>query len=85
MNRVIKTSFSFFVFKLVVLDIYSKKVVQIPSLKSSERSVPPKNPCGIHSLQINPSRSLVATGALNSNDVAVYKLPTLDPLFVGEV
>lgn len=70
--------------KLIVLDVLSRKIVQIPSLKSSDLSIPPKNPCGIHALQMNPSKTLVATGALNSNDIAIYRLPTLDPLFVGE-
>lgn len=70
--------------KLMVLDLCTQKLYQIPSLQSSPYSHPPENPCGIHSLQINPSRTLLATGALNSNDVAVYSLPTLDPVCVGE-
>lgn len=70
--------------KLMVLDVVNGKQYQIPSLPSSTTSSPPEIPCGIHALQINPSRTLLATGALHSNDTAVYRLPTLDPVCVGE-
>jgi len=70
--------------KLMVLDVNTRHMDQIPSLESSENSVPPDQECGIHSIEINPSRTLLATGARNSNDVAVYRLPTLDPICVGE-
>lgn len=70
--------------KLIVLDSENGKLCQIPSLQSSHASPPPENHCGIHALQMNPSRTLLATGALHSNDTAVYRLPTLDPVCVGE-
>jgi len=70
--------------KLMVVDVNTRHMDQIPSLQSSENSVPPDSECGIHSIEINPSRTLLATGARNSNDVAVYRLPTLDPICVGE-
>jgi len=70
--------------KLMVLDVNTRDMDQIPSLQSSENSHPPDQECGIHSIEINPSRTLLATGARNSNDVAVYRLPTLDPICVGE-
>lgn len=67
------------------MDLVTKQMAKIPSLKSSERSMPADCPCGIHSIAVNPSRSLLATGAENTNDLAVYRLPTLDPVCVGEV
>ncbi|XP_075560577.1 DDB1 and CUL4 associated factor 12-like protein [Dermacentor variabilis] len=70
--------------KLMVLDSENGKLCQIPSLQSSHASPPPENHCGIHALQMNPSRTLLATGAQHSNDTAIYRLPTLDPVCVGE-
>ena len=59
--------------KLMVVDVNTRHMDQIPSLQSSENSVPPDQECGIHSIEINPSRTLLAPGARNSNDVAVYR------------
>ncbi|XP_052795128.1 DDB1- and CUL4-associated factor 12-like [Mya arenaria] len=70
--------------KLEVMDLNSGNIDHIPSLKSSNKSQPAGCPCGIHSVAINPSRTLLATGAENTNDLAVYKLPTFDPVCVGE-
>lgn len=72
--------------KLLVLDVNSRRVDQIPSLQSSENSLPgpPEGDCGIHSIEVNPSGSLLATGARKTHDLAIYRLPTLDPICVGE-
>lgn len=70
--------------KLLVLDVSTRHLDHIPSLQSSENSHPPEQECGIHSIEINPSGTLLATGAKNSNDMAVYRLPTMDPVCVGE-
>lgn len=67
------------------MDLNSGNMDHIPSLKSSNNSTPARCPCGIHSIATNPSRTLLATGAENTNDLAVYKLPTFDPVCVGEV
>ncbi|XP_018323338.1 DDB1- and CUL4-associated factor 12 [Agrilus planipennis] len=71
--------------KLMVYDVTTHSLDQIPSLVSRRDSLGnDQQQCGIHSIQINPSRSLLATGARNTCDIAVYTLPTLDPVCVGE-
>lgn len=70
--------------KLIVIDVVTGRIVDIPVLKSSQLSIAP-DPCGIHCIEINPSRTYLATGAHNTNDLAVYKLPTFDPICVGEM
>lgn len=74
-----------FCFQLMVYDVATHSLDQIPSL-ISRRDIPgaEQQQCGIHSVQINPSRTLLATGARNACDIAVYRLPTLDPVCVGE-
>lgn len=72
--------------QLSVYDIGRKEVFSIPLMKSSAHTNrQPEHQCGIHSIAINPSRTVLATGALNTNDVGFYRLPTFDPLAVGEV
>lgn len=68
----------------MVLDLYTKKLVQIPNLSSSNLNSGPPSRCGIHCITVNPSRTLLAAGGENPNDIAIYKLPTLDPIGVGE-
>ena len=49
--------------KLMVFDVNTRQVDHIPSLASSENSSPPEGPeCGIHAIEINPSKTLLATG-----------------------
>jgi len=70
--------------KLMVFDVNTRHMDQIPSLASSENSSPPEAECGIHAIEINPSKTLLATGGRQANDIAIYRLPTLDPICVGE-
>lgn len=67
----------------MVYDVNMRRVDAIPTLIGSRVSgVESQN--GIHAIQINPSRTLLATGARHSADIAVYRLPTLDPVCIGE-
>jgi WD repeat-containing protein 40A len=71
--------------QLMVYDVTTQRLDQIPSLVGRRDAGPMDNQCGFHAVQINPSRTLLATGARNSSEVAVYRLPTLDPVCLGEV
>ncbi|KAL1117822.1 hypothetical protein AAG570_004137 [Ranatra chinensis] len=74
--------------KLMVYDVVTEKIDQIPSLhglrEANHQGMMEGSANGIHALQINPSRTLLATGAKNSNEIAFYRLPTLDPVCVGQ-
>lgn len=72
-------------FQLIVYDVVTKAVDQIPCLVGQRENVGPDDQIGIHAVSINPSRSLIATGGKNANEVGIYKLPTLDPAYIGEV
>ena len=77
----------YFSFQLMIYDVKTRHFEHIPSLSSRDSASNQQGvmECGIHAVEINPSRTLLATGAKNANDLAVYRLPTLDPISVGEV
>jgi WD repeat-containing protein 40A len=72
--------------KLMVYDVKQDDICIIPALKSSDHSytVPENHNCGIHAIQRNPSGTLLATGAENPADIAVYRLPSFEPVTVGQ-
>ena len=59
--------------------------LSLPVLEGSPSSEMPEVNCGIHSIKINPESKLLATSGQNPNHLAVYRLPTFDPVCVGEV
>lgn len=69
--------------QLMVYDVNMRRVDAIPTLTGS-RNGGIETQHGIHAIQINPSRTLLATMARHSCDIAVYRLPTLDPVCIGE-
>ncbi|XP_041465046.1 DDB1- and CUL4-associated factor 12-like [Lytechinus variegatus] len=73
--------------RLMALDLNLNHQVSIPMLRSLPSKKPetlPMNNSGIHSISINPSGTLLATGADNPNNIGVYRLPTFDPVCVGQ-
>ena len=45
----------------------------------------PRTNCGIHSIVKNQNGSILATGGENPNNIAAYRLPSMEPICVGEV
>lgn len=69
----------------MIKNVYTDDIIKIPSLQGSGTVTPADCPCGIHAISINPSKTMLATGAEHTNCLAVYRLPSFDPLLVGEV
>ena len=71
--------------QLFLIEISDGSMLEIPRL-SNAGPVPSSTPsCGIHSISISPGGDFVATGGHNPNYLAVYNLPQIRPLTLGEV
>jgi WD repeat-containing protein 40A len=69
---------------LIVLDVQTGKSFKMPCLPSSGRFRPPVESGGIHAIELNPSKTKLATGGDKTNELAIYKMPSFDPITVGE-
>ena len=65
------------------MDTQTGKYTIKEPVKSHPNSVQVTDHCGIHAISINPSRTLLATGAENVNDIAIYSLPGMEPHSIG--
>eukprot|EP00270_Netrium_digitus_P010863 TRINITY_DN3393_c0_g1_i1.p1 TRINITY_DN3393_c0_g1~~TRINITY_DN3393_c0_g1_i1.p1 ORF type:complete len:381 (+),score=20.54 TRINITY_DN3393_c0_g1_i1:161-1303(+) len=73
--------------KLVHWDLEKNRKVDIPLPTvwpcSLEGQLPrQQESCGIHSIAINYSHSLLATGGQNPNDIAIFSLPAFEPVAI---
>jgi len=68
----------------MVYNVKSREMVQIPPVVGRVNDVVNPN-WGVYTIKINPSRTLLATNAHNSKEIAVYKMPSLNPIYLTEV
>eukprot|EP00111_Clytia_hemisphaerica_P002506 TCONS_00007161-protein len=69
---------------LIVQNITSQSKWEIPLMKGSGHIPIPDKNCGIHSISKNENNTKLATGALNPNSIGFYRLPSLEPICLGE-
>ncbi|KAH8368787.1 hypothetical protein KR084_004886 [Drosophila pseudotakahashii] len=69
--------------KLLVYDVNTRRVDAIPPLPNSVANRP-EDQKGLHVIELSPSRSFLATTTDNASDIAVYRLPTLKPVYEGK-
>ena len=79
------STFFLFFLQLIVQNIVNQAKWEIPLLKGSGNIPLPDKNCGIHSISINETNTKIATGAINPNSTGIYRLPSLEPICLGEV
>lgn len=66
--------------KLLLWDAATGRRVEIPLPARKVRRVQQFEACGIHSIATNFTKTLLATGADDPNDAAIFRLPSFEPV-----
>ena len=72
------------IFQLLEINVQNGTKREIPLMRSPYPREIPEPAAGIHAIALNPSKSFMATGGHNVNDLALYSLPDYQPYAVGE-
>eukprot|EP01137_Pigoraptor_chileana_P036895 Opistho-2@33201 len=70
--------------KLLYYSTDTRRFLAIPMLRTHRTPVLNRTNCGINSIAISPSGGFLATGGENPDDVAVYRLPSFEPVALGQ-
>ena len=70
--------------QLFVVNTENGSVVDIPRLQP-EGSTSSTSSCGIHTISVSNERKYLAAGGADPTHLAIYELPELQPLAIGEV
>jgi len=68
--------------KLLVWDLNKQPVIPYTVALPTGMNPPLQSHCGIHFVRPNPSMSMLATGASNEAEVAIFALPSFKPITV---
>ncbi|XP_040855488.1 DDB1- and CUL4-associated factor 12-like protein 2 [Ochotona curzoniae] len=71
--------------KLFRLDVYSGQITHCPLMVDREPAARNFSDSGIQAIELNPSKTLLATRGKNPSSLAVYQLPTMDPVCLGDI
>ncbi|XP_010638915.2 DDB1- and CUL4-associated factor 12-like protein 2 [Fukomys damarensis] len=70
---------------LFVLDVHTGHITPVSLMQDRRpRWAYAHSASGIRAIELNPSKTLMATGGENPNSLAVYQLPSLDPVCLGD-
>lgn len=70
--------------QLFIVNTVNNSIIDIPRLKL-ESSECTSTSCGIHTISTSDERDYLATGGDNPTRLAIYGLPEMQPLAIGEV